>query len=53
MKNLKSIFLSLLAATAFVACSDDDIVIDDPIPSISEAQLLLESNSKLNRIYYF
>ena len=43
MKNLKSIFLSLLAATAFVACSDDDIVIDDPIPSISEAQLLLES----------
>ncbi|SHJ61167.1 hypothetical protein [Aquimarina spongiae] len=43
MKNLKTVFLSLLVTFLAASCSDDDAVIPPPNPDPSEASLLLES----------
>ncbi len=44
MKNLKTLLLSISVLTLFAACSNDDDTIDTtPTPTISEADLLLES----------
>ncbi len=43
MKNLRTIFLSLVACSAFIACSDDDDSPGVDLPAPSEASLLLES----------
>ncbi|AXT62490.1 hypothetical protein D1816_19700 [Aquimarina sp. AD10] len=45
MKNLRTIFLGILAASLLAACSDDDdsTIISPPVDTPSEASLLLES----------